>query len=40
MDALNEKMGLKLTYHDVNWCYNLQYVKGKTYYMKARDDKV
>ena len=40
MDGLNEKMGLGLTYHDVNWCYNLQYVKGKSYYMKARDDKV
>ena len=23
VDALNEKMGLKLTHHDVNWCYNL-----------------
>ena len=40
VDALNEKMGLRLTHHDVNWCYNLQYLKGKTYYMKARDDKV
>ena len=40
VDALNEKMGLKLTHHDVNWCYNLQYLKAKTYYMKARDDKV
>ena len=40
VDALNEKMWLRLTHHDVNWCYNLQYLKGKTYYMKARDDKV
>ena len=40
VDALNEKMGLRLTYHDVNWCYNLQYLKGKTYYMKARDERV
>ena len=23
VDALNEKMGLRLTHHDVNWCYNL-----------------
>ena len=38
--ALNEKMGLRLTHHDVNWCYNLQHLKGKSYYMKARDDKV
>ena len=28
VDALNEKMGLRLTHHDVNWCYNLQYLKG------------
>ena len=40
VDALNEQMGLRLTYHDVNWCYNLQYLKGKTYYMKARDERV
>ena len=23
VDALNEKMGLRLTHYDVNWCYNL-----------------
>ena len=40
MDTLNEKMGLKLAHHDVNWYYNLQHLKGKSYYMKARDDKV
>ena len=40
MDALNEKMGLRLTHHDINWCYNLQHLKGKSHYMKARDDKV
>ena len=40
VDALNEKTRLRLTHHNVNWCYNLQYLKGKTYYMKARDDKV
>ena len=40
MDTLNEKMGLRLTHHDVNWCYNLQHIKGKSYFMKARDDKV
>ena len=39
-DALNEKMGLRLTHQDVNWCYNLQHLKGKSYYMKVRDDKV
>ena len=40
VDSLNEKMGLRLTHHNVNWCYNLQYLKGKTYYMKARDERV
>ena len=40
VDALNKKMGLRLTHHDVNWCYNLQHLKGKSYYMKTRDDKV
>ena len=39
VDALNENMGLRLT-HNVNWCYNLQHLKCKSYYMKARDDKV
>ena len=39
VDTLNEKMGLRLTHYDVNWCYNL-HLKGKSYYMKARDDKV
>ena len=32
VDALNEQMVLRLTHHDVNWCYNLQYLTGKTYY--------
>ena len=40
VDALNEQIGLRLTHHDVNWCYNLQYLTGKTYYMKARDERV
>ena len=30
VDALNEKMGLRLTHHDMNWCYNLQNLKGKS----------
>ena len=40
VDALNEKMGLRLTHHDVNWCYNLQHLRGKSYYIKTRDDRV
>ena len=26
--ALNERMGLGLTYHDINWVYNLHHLKG------------
>ena len=33
-------MGLRLTHHDVDCCYNLQHLKGKSYYIKARDNKV
>ena len=28
VDALNEKMGLGLTHHDVNWIYNLHRLSG------------
>ena len=38
VDALNKKMGLRLTHHDVNWCYNLQHLKGKSYYMKTTSE--
>ena len=40
VDVLNKKIGLRLTHHDVNWCYNLQNLKGKSYYIKTRDDRV
>ena len=36
VDALNEKMGLNLTHHDVNWIYNLHHLKGQGYYLKTR----
>ena len=36
VDALNEKMGLNLTHHDVNWVYNLHHLKGQGYYLKTR----
>ena len=36
IDALNEKMGLGLTHHDVNWVYNLHHLKGQGYYLKFR----
>jgi len=28
IDAFNEKMGLGLIHHDVNWVYNLHHLKG------------
>ena len=28
VDALNERIGLNLTHHDVNWVYNLYHLKG------------
>ena len=40
VDTLNEKMGLRLTHHDVNWCYNIQHLRGKSYHMKTRDNRV
>ena len=40
MDVLNEKMGLRLTHYDVNWCYNFQHLRDKSYYIKTRDDRV
>ena len=40
VDTLNEKMSLNLTYHDVNWVYNLHHVKGQGYYLKTRHPEV
>ena len=40
VDALNEKIGLGLTHHDVNWVYNLHHLKGKGYYLKMRQPKI
>ena len=36
VNAFNEKMGLGLTHHDVNWIYNLHHLKGQGYYLKSR----
>ena len=35
VNALNKKMGLRLTHHDMNWVYNLHHLKGKGYYLKS-----
>ena len=40
VDALNERMGLGLTHHDINWVYNLHHLKGHGYYLKSRYPKV
>ena len=36
IDALNERMDLKLTHHDVNWMYNLHQLAGQGYYLRSR----
>ena len=36
IEALNERMNLNLTYHDINWIYNLQHLKNQGYYLKSR----
>ena len=36
IDALNERMDLKLTHHDVNWVYNLHQLAGQGYYLRSR----
>jgi len=36
VDALNQKMGVNLSYHDINWVYNYQYLKDTEYYLKTR----
>ena len=40
VDTLNEKMGLRLTHHNVNWVYNLHHLKRKGYYLKTRQLKI
>ena len=36
IEALNERMDLNLTHHDVNWVYNLHHLLGQGYYLKSR----
>ena len=36
IEALNERMNLNLTHHDVNWVYNMHHLKGQGYYLKSR----
>lgn len=36
VDALNDKMGVNLTHHDINWIYSCQNNKEMRYYLKTR----
>ena len=38
--ALNERMNLNLTHHDLNWIYNQHNLKGQGYYLKSRHPKI
>ena len=40
IEALNERMNLNLTHHDVNWTYNLHNLKGQGYYLKSRHPEI
>ena len=40
IEALNERLNLNLTHHDINWIYNLQHLKGQGYYLKSRHSEV
>ena len=40
IEALNERMNLNLTHHDVNWIYNLHNLKGQGYYLKSRHSEI
>ena len=40
IEALNERMNLNLTHHDVNWIYNLHNLKGQRYYLKSRQPEI
>ena len=40
IEALNERMNLNLTHHDINWVYNLQHLKNQGYYLKSRQAEV
>ena len=36
VDAMNEKMGINLTHHDINWIYSCQKNNKANYYLKTR----
>ena len=36
VDAVNERLGIYLTYHDINWVYSFQQNHEVVYYLKTR----
>ena len=40
IEALNERMNLNLTHHDMNWIYNLHNLKGQGYYLKLKHPEI
>ena len=36
IEALNKRMNLNLTHHDVNWVHNLHHLTGQEYYLNSR----
>ena len=36
VDTFNEKMGVNLTHHDVNWVHNRHKLMGQGYYLKTK----
>ena len=36
VDAMNERLGIFLTHHDVNWVYSCQKISDVGYYLKTR----
>ena len=40
IEAINERMNLNLTHHNVNWIYNLHNLKGQGYYLKSRHPEI
>ena len=40
IEALNERINLNLTHHDVNCVYSLHHLKGQGYYLKSRHPEV
>ena len=40
VDALNEQMGLNLTWHDIIWMYKCHLLAGSGYYLKSKSSVV